>query len=245
MQLLIVHDDAEVGEQLMTIVKDYTAHRCDLVDCSAAARHWAEKHQRCDLLLVQFDGNDIDGLTLAGALSEPFDGLQTFFFPRYPANRRRVEVAKTKVFPEPIEGERLLEAINEAEKTGPGPDLFDVVDLLQMCCLSGRDGAIQLVQKSRAGIIYLRAGQIMQAESTTVGIEALQEMLTWGLVEFAYDPTVQTKGTMSLSWDQVNLESATRSTEEKAEAIKTNRTESAEATEPPKKRGFLGLFRRS
>ena len=31
MQLLIVHRDAEIGAQLVQMVKDYTAHECDLV----------------------------------------------------------------------------------------------------------------------------------------------------------------------------------------------------------------------
>jgi hypothetical protein len=37
MQLLIVHDDAEVGEQLAGMVADYTEHAADLVENDAAA----------------------------------------------------------------------------------------------------------------------------------------------------------------------------------------------------------------
>jgi hypothetical protein len=37
MQLLIVHDDAEVGEQLAGMVADYSEHACELVESDAAA----------------------------------------------------------------------------------------------------------------------------------------------------------------------------------------------------------------
>jgi len=245
MQLLIVHDDAEVGEQLLTMVRDYTVHGCDLVDRDAAAYHWAKKHQRCDLLLVQVQGNNIDGLALAASLSESFAGLQTFFFPAYQASRHRVEIAKTKVFPEPINGERLLEAIDDVEKAGPGPDLFDVVDVLQMCCLSELDGAVQLVQESKTGIVYLRAGNVVHVESTTSGFETLREMLSWGLIEFAYDQGARASETMSLPWDKVIGQTVIRPEEKKPERKETQSTGPSSVAEPPKKRGLFGFFRRS
>jgi hypothetical protein len=37
MQLLIVHEDAEIGEQVMSMLKDSTTHQCDLVESDAAA----------------------------------------------------------------------------------------------------------------------------------------------------------------------------------------------------------------
>jgi DNA-binding NtrC family response regulator len=147
MQLLIVHDDAEIGEQLMSILKDYTAHQCDLVESDAAALRWAREHARCGVLLAQLERPAVDGLTLGGSLSEIFPGLQTLFFPAYPAAEQRIEIAKTRVFPEPIDGERLLEAIETAAEAGPeAPDCFHVLDVLQMCCLSRRSGAVQIVK---------------------------------------------------------------------------------------------------
>ena len=245
MQLLIVHDDAEVGEQLMTMVKEYTSHRCDLLESDAAAYRWAEKYQRCDLLLVQLQGREIDGFALSGDLSEPFPGLQTFFFPTYRGARERIEIAKTKVFPEPIDGERLLEALEEVEKRGAGPDLFDVRDIIQMCCLSEQHGAVQLVEKTRSGIVYLRTGQIVHVESTITGREALQQMLNWGSVEFAFDPAARTQETMCLDWNEI-IDMIGRPEERKPDVTQRTEEESKPPpAEPPKKRGFFGLFRRS
>ena len=98
MQLLIVHDDAEVGEQLAGMVADYTEHALEHVASDAAAQQWAQKHARCDLLLAQLDGAGVDGLSLGGTLSEIFPGLQVLFLPGYPARDQRLAIAQTKVF---------------------------------------------------------------------------------------------------------------------------------------------------
>jgi hypothetical protein len=193
MQLLIVHHDVEVGDQLVQMVKDYTAHECDLVRSDAEAVQWGRSHSRCALLVTQLEADGVDGLALGGTLSEIFPGLQTLFLPPYPASDQRLEVAETKVFPEPIDGEGLLAAIARAGNTSSGtPDLFHTVDLLQMCCLSRRSGAVQTVKGTKSGIVFLRAGQIVHAETAaTRGQAALFDIVDWKFVEFAYDRTVR------------------------------------------------------
>jgi CheY-like chemotaxis protein len=239
MQLLIVHDDAEVGEQLAGMVADYTQHSCDLVANDAAAGEWAQKHQRCDLLLAQLDGVGVDGLSLGGALSEIFPGLQVLFLPGYPASERRLEIGMTKVFPEPIDGERLLEAIETAAGAESGAsDLFHVLDVLQMCCLSKRSGAVQIVKEGQSGIVFLREGKIVHAEAAvTRGTQALLEVASWGDIEFAYDPSIRAPETISTPWDEALVQAVTG--ERPAEPL-----EPAQPP-PPKKRGFFGALRRS
>ena len=209
MQLLIVHRDAGLGGQLVQMVKDYTAHDCELVGSDAAALEWARRHQRCALLLAQLEAEGIDGLVLGGTLSETFPGLQTLFFPAYPASDQRLAIAETKVFSEPIDGEGLLRAIARAENaTAAAPDLFHVVDVLQMCCLSGRGGAVQTVKGSESGIVFLRDGQIAHAETATAqGQAALLEIIGWEFIEFAYDPAVRSPvETITVQWDVALIE---------------------------------------
>ena len=209
MELLIVHRDAEVGEQLVQMVKDYTVHECDLVGSDVAALDWGRRHARCTLLLTQLEDDGIDGLAVGGALSEIFPGLQTLFLPPYPASEQRLVVAETKVFPEPIDGEGLLASIARAESVKAGaPDLYHVADVLQMCCLSRRSGAIQMVKGSKSGITFLRGGQIVHAETTVArGQDALIEIVEWQYVEFAYDRTVRPPvETITLPWDEVLIE---------------------------------------
>jgi len=124
------------------------------------------------------------------------------------------------VFPEPIDGEGLLEAIARAEIAKPGaPDLFHVADLLQMCCLSRRSGAVQMVKESRSGIAYLRNGEIVHAETVAGrGKAAVFEIATWEFVEFAYDKTVRPPvETITSPWDEVLIEALERQRQAKAQ----------------------------
>jgi CheY-like chemotaxis protein len=217
MQLLIVHRDPEMGEALVQMVKSYTRHHCQLVPTEAAAMEWGRHHQRCDLLLTQLESEGINGLTLGSALSEIFSGLQVLFFPNYAAQARRLEVADTKVFPEPIEGDDLLAAIERAEKTPTdGPDLFHVIDVLQMCCLSRRSGAVQVVKDGRSGLVFLGSGRIVHAETTVArGHDALLEMVAWKYVEFAYERSVRPPlETISSAWYEALIDAVTAQKEE-------------------------------
>jgi hypothetical protein len=213
MELLIVHRDADLGGQLVQMVKDYTAHKCAFVESDAAAMQWARQHSRCSLLLTQLEAEGIDGLVLGGTLSETFPGLQTLFFPAYPASEQRLEVAERKVFPEPIDGERLLAAIAHAENATAGaPDLFHVVDVLQMCCLSRRGGAVQTVKGTQSGVVFLRGGEIVHAEAAaTQGKAALFEIIGWEFVEFASDHAVRSSvETITIPWDVALVEGVTK-----------------------------------
>ncbi len=209
MQLLIVHRDPEMGKALVQMIKNYTRHHCQLVEGDKAAMDWARRHQHCELLLTQLEANGIDGLPLGSATSEIFPGLQVLFFPNYNAAERRLEVAQTKVFPEPIQGDELLGAIERAENISPGsPDLFHVVDVLQMCCLSRRSGALQLVRDAKNGLVFLRNGKIVHAETTAArGADALAEIAKWKFVEFAYERSVRPPlETITAEWHEVLVE---------------------------------------
>src|SRR5438105_1140827 len=187
MQLLIVHRDPEMGEALAQMVKNFTRHPCHLLRSDSAAVDWARHHSHCELLLTHLEADEIDGLALGSSLSEIFPALQVLFFPSYAAAARKLEIAKTKIFPEPIQGDELLGAIERAEKTPTSsPDLFQVADVLQMCCLSRRSGAAQLVKEAKSGLVFLRGGRIVHAATTFAsGHDALFEIVSWEFVEFA------------------------------------------------------------
>jgi hypothetical protein len=217
MQLLIVHRDSEMAEALVQMVKSYTRHQCELVGSDVAAMDWARRHQKCNLLLTQLEADGIDGLALGSSLSEIFPALQVLFFPNYPATHRRLEIAETKIFPEPIEGDDLLGAIERAENAQPNaPDLFHVVDVLQMCCLSRRNGALQLVKETKSGLVFLRGGKIVHAETTTArGRDALLEMVSWKFIEFAYERSVRPPlETITGAWHDVLIEVVTAGKQE-------------------------------
>ena len=206
MQLLIVHSDPEMGEPLMQMVKNYTRNECALVTKDHAALEWARHHKKCDVLLAQLEAKEIDGLALGSAMSEIFPALQVLFFPNYEASERQLEVVESKVFPEPIEGDDLLHAIERAEDLPPNtPDFFQIIDILQMCCLSRRSGALQLVKEANSGFVFLYNGKIVHAETSMLrGRDALAEMLSWDLVEFAYERNMPApQETITEPWNAV------------------------------------------
>jgi hypothetical protein len=209
MQILIVHRDVEIGAQLVQMVKAYTAHQCELVRADAPAFAWAETHPRCDFLFTQLEANGIDGFAVSGGLNERFPRLQTAFFPAYRVSEQRLEIRDTKIFPEPIDGERLLEMLQGAEAlaTGGG-DVFHPVDILQMCCLSRKGGALQMVSAGRSGLVFLRNGRLIHAEAEGMrGPAALLEIIGWEYVEFAYDGSLRSPAeTISGFWDKVLIE---------------------------------------
>jgi CheY-like chemotaxis protein len=212
MQLLIVHRDPEMGDALVQMVKNYTRHHCLLVPSDAVAIDWARHHQSCDLLLTQLETDEINGLTLGSALSEIFSGLQVLFFPSYAADERRLAISDTKIFPEPIVGDELLAAIEWAEQApADAPDLFQVLDVLQMCCLSRLSGAVQMVKDGKSGLAFLRNGKIVHAETTAArGRDALAEIVAWKYVEFAYERSVRPPlGTISEPWNEILTDALT------------------------------------
>ena len=209
MQLLIVHHDPEMGEALVQMVQNYTRNQCLLVSSYQAAMDWARRHKHCDLLLTQLETEEIDGLALGSALSEVFSGLQVLFFPSYAADERCLEVSDTKVFPEPIVGDELLAAIDRAEGCRPNTaDVFQVVDVLQMCCLSRLGGAVQMVKDGKSGLVFLRDGKIVHAETlSTQGRDALAEIVRWNYVEFAYERNVRPASeTISEPWNEILMD---------------------------------------
>src|SRR5438128_1542145 len=209
MQLLIVHRDPEMGEALVQMVKSYTRHQCQLVRSDGAAMDWARRHEQCNLLLTQLEAEEIDGLGLGSSLSEIYPALQVLFFPNYAATEQRLEISATRVFPEPIEGDALLSAIERTENAPPSaPDLFHVVDVLQMCCLSRRSGALQLVKEAKSGLVFLRNGKIVHAETTAArGRDALLERVGWKFIEFAYKRSVRPPlETITADWHEVLME---------------------------------------
>jgi Domain of unknown function (DUF4388) len=190
-QLLIVHRDPEIGRDLVQLVKDYTGCESVLTHSESETLVFLRRQPglRPRILLTQLQAPGLDGFVLGTSLSEMFPGLQTLFLPVYGASEQRMEVAGSKVFPEPIDGERLISTIERSVRMFPGaPDLFHVLDILQMCCLSGRSGAVQMVAGANVGTAYLRDGQLVHAETAMEsGNEALFEMVSWGEIEFAYD----------------------------------------------------------
>ncbi len=218
MQLLIVHHDPEVGEGLHAMLREYSSDEVNYVESDAAAHAWAESHPECDVLLTQLEGPGVNGLALSSSLGAIYGALQSFFLPAYQASAQPLEVARSKIFPEPIEGERLLHRLAQVaanERTG---DFFHLVDLLQMCCLSEKSGAMQMVAGNESGVVFLRHGELRHAVTARAqGLEAIYEMLFWGPAGFAFDEdSSPAEQTIDVGWDVALVEVVLRKREAQA-----------------------------
>ena len=65
-----------------------------------------------------------------------------------------------------------------------------------------------MVHGRKSGIVFLRGGQIVHAETTAGrGRDALADIVSWNIIEFAYDKTVRPPvETISQLWDEVLVE---------------------------------------
>lgn len=77
-----------------------------------------------------------------------------------------------------------------------------------MCCLSRRSGALQMVKDGKNGLVFLRHGKIVHAETTAGrGREALAEIISWKFVEFAYERSVRPPlETITAAWDEILID---------------------------------------
>ena len=210
-QLLIVHRDPEIGRDLVQLVKDYTGYDSVLTSSESETLVWLRRQPafRPRILLTQLQAAGLDGFTLGASLGEMLPGLQTLFFPGYGASEQRIEITGSKVFPEPIDGERLIGTIERSVRMfSDAPDLFHVLDVLQMCCLSQRSGALQMISGGNVGTAYLRDGRIVHAETAGESAAgAIFEMVSWGEVEFAYDRSVHAGvETIEKAWDALFID---------------------------------------
>lgn len=211
-RLLIVHRDPEMGRELVRMVEDYTGYESALTGSESETLVWLRRGSNADvrILLTQLEAPGIDGLAIAAMLSDTFSGLQTLFLPNYSAAEAKIELAGSKVFPEPIDGERLVATIERSVRMmDDAPDLFQAIDVIQMCCLSGRSGALQIVSGGNVGTVYLCNGQMTHAETAECyGEGSLVEMVSWGEIEFAYDAKLAAPVvTLAKPWQQLLIQS--------------------------------------
>jgi Domain of unknown function (DUF4388) len=146
---------------------------------------------------------------LSGSLGEKSLRRNTFFMPAYPLSEQCLEVANTKIFPK---------AIERMTQPGGALDSFHVVDLLQMCCLSGKSGALQLIAGVETGFVFLRNGELRHAEiSRSRGLQAIYEMLRGYFSKFTYDANASpAEQTIDIGWDAAMIEVVLREREEQA-----------------------------
>ena len=91
-------------------------------------------------------------------------------------------------------------------------DQFDLVDIIQMCCVSKRTGRLHIARRDERGVLYLRVGQIIQAVTGTLeGEEAAYEIVGWSSGQFSFEDGVQPETqTITGGWEHLIMEGMRR-----------------------------------
>lgn len=91
-------------------------------------------------------------------------------------------------------------------------DQFELVDIIQMCCISKRTGKLSIARKADRGVIYLKSGQIIDAVSGELqSEEAVYEIIGWSSGQFNFEDGVQPANqTLSGGWEHLVMEGVRR-----------------------------------
>ena len=105
-------------------------------------------------------------------------------------------------------------------------DQFDLVDIIQMCCVGKRTGRLQIARRVERGVLYLRGGQIIHAASGGLeGEKAAYEIIGWSAGQFSFEDGVQPEEpTIQTGWEHLVMEGVRRR-DEKLGAEHAARTE--------------------
>ena len=91
-------------------------------------------------------------------------------------------------------------------------DQFDLIDIIQLCCISKRTGCLQISRRNERGVLYLRGGQVIQALSGALeGEEAAYEIIGWSAGQFSFEDGVQPDSISIYSgWEHLVMEGVRR-----------------------------------
>lgn len=102
-------------------------------------------------------------------------------------------------------------------------DQFSLVDILQMCCISGRTGKLQFLRDNQHGQVFINRGKIVHAISGMYEAEAaVYEIIGWDYGRFHFtEAEMSPVETIKVGWEHILMEGA-RIRDERKERTETN-----------------------
>ncbi len=91
-------------------------------------------------------------------------------------------------------------------------DQFQLVDIIQMCCISRRTGRLRVWKGVEKGVLFLNEGRIVHAAcGGELGEEAVYKIISWDFGEFSLDEDIQSpQQSISAGWEHVVMEGVRR-----------------------------------
>lgn len=87
-------------------------------------------------------------------------------------------------------------------------DQFQLVDILQMCCLSRRTGRLQISKGVESGVMFLADGNMIHAVAgEREGEEAVYKIISWDFGQFSFEEGLEPdRQTIASAWEHVIME---------------------------------------
>ncbi len=87
-------------------------------------------------------------------------------------------------------------------------DQFQLVDILQMCCLSRRSGRLQISKGIESGVIFLSEGNMLHAVTGELeGEAAVYKIISWDFGQFSFEEGLQPdRQSIGSTWEHVIME---------------------------------------
>ncbi|MBV9462707.1 MAG: SUMF1/EgtB/PvdO family nonheme iron enzyme, partial [Verrucomicrobiae bacterium] len=91
-------------------------------------------------------------------------------------------------------------------------DQFQLIDIIQMCCISRKTGKLTITRGAQSGILYVKEGNIIHAEvGAKQGDEAVYEIVAWDYGRFALDlQKTSPVQTIHAGWEHLLMEGTRR-----------------------------------
>jgi two-component system chemotaxis response regulator CheB len=244
-KLLVVDDEPSI----LDLLKNYLSMDRDIYETITAtsAREAFQIISESDISLVVSDINmpGVSGLDLLAKVRSHYPEIKVFLITGYGTPELLKEARKggcLHFIEKPLDFEELRELINR-EITKDRQSGFEgtlkniqLVDLLQMCCLTTISTGIRVKKDQREGMIYIEEGEIVHSvcEDKT-GEEAFYEILSWKSGSFETLGAVGVSGkTIGKNWQYLIMEALRRVDEKADEMAKVSPESVGKQTEPEK-----------
>jgi len=184
-----------------------------------------------EVLLIHVDGQDHSlvpyGLRMVGKYAH----LKLGFLASDPAHisADASQHSQLGVIQKPLTPTKLALVLESAHMHAPGYNMndvrqkmasggfgaFNLVDVIQMCCISGKTGLLVVRSRGLSGDIYVQNGALVHAESPGLeGEEAVYEMLGWEDAQSSLSENVRSpKTTLQIGWEHLLMEGVRRKDE--------------------------------
>ncbi len=154
----------------------------------------------------------VDPQALVAALAEPAEeAVKPHAVEPPPAAPRGLSFTDELPLDQRSQSSRLRHLVGKQGFTGK-LDQFDLVDIIQLCCISKRTGCLQISRRNERGVLYLLGGQVIQALSGALeGEEAAYEIIGWSSGQFSFEDGVRPDAqTITSGWEHLVMEGVRR-----------------------------------